>query len=197
MLSKNDDLITLREPPEKRVSKTDGLFEKHFSEAAVMLAYAANLFESHSDLVSLEVHPDGEHGKRFDIRGWLERRGFKLIEPQGKTSYGGLYKNGKRSVLVSLKPGEGDVVAELGSGLLVAECKGGVINTRHSGQKSRLRSGLCEIVGLLMSRKNEGEKQVAVVPQTNDTERLADRMRKRCEKAGIEIVLLRENGAIK
>ena len=51
----------------------------------------------------------GEHGKQFDIRSWLERRGYKLVEPQGSTTYGGRYDNGKRSILVSLTLGEGAV----------------------------------------------------------------------------------------
>ena len=189
-----NDLITLRKPPPNRVDKTEGGLEKQFTEAAVMLAYISYLMEQHPELNGIEIHPDGEHGKQFDIRGWLERRGYKLVEPQGKTTYGGRYDNGDRSILVSLKAGQGDVVGQLNSSKIVAECKGGIINTKHAGQKSRLRRGLCEAVGLLMSRENTEERQYAVVPLTDDTQRLADRMRPRCRKAGIEIVLIREDG---
>ncbi len=191
-----NDMITLREPPPNRVDKTEGGLEKHFTEAAVMLAYITYLMDQHPELDGIEIHPDGEHGKQFDIRGWLERRGYKLIEPQGSTTYGGRYDNGDRSILVSLKPGQGDVVGQLNSSKIVAECKGGIINTKHAGQKSKLRRGLCEAVGLLMSRENTGERQYAVVPLTDVTQRLADQMRPRCRKAGIEIALIREDGML-
>ena len=191
-----NDLITLREPPPKRVDKTEGGLEKHFTEAAVMVAYITYLMDQHPELDGIEIHPDGEHGKQFDIRGWLERRAYKLVEPQGSTTYGGRYDNGDRSILVSLKPGQGDVVGQLNSSKIVAECKGGIINTKHAGQKSKLRRGLCEAVGLLMSRENTGERQYAVVPLTDDTQRLADQMRPRCRKAGIEIALIREDGML-
>ena len=175
-----NDLITLREPPPNRVDKTEGGLEKHFTEVAVMLAYVTYLMDQHPELDGIEIHPDGEHGKQFDIRGWLERRGYKLVEPQGSTTYGGRYDNGDRSVLVSLQPGQGDVVGQLISTKIVAECKGGIINTKHAGQKSKLRRGLCEAVGLLMSREETGERHYAVVPLTDDTQRLADQMRPRC-----------------
>lgn len=191
-----NDLITLREPPPNRVGKTEGGLEKHFTEAAVMLAFITYLMDQHPELDRIEIHPDGEHGKRFDIRGWLERRGYKLVEPLGSTNYGGRYDKGDRSILVSLRPGQGDVVGQLNKSKIVAECKGGIINTKHAGQKSRLRRGLCEAVGLLMSRRNAGEKQYAVVPLTDDTQRLSEQMRPRCRKAGIEIALIREDGMI-
>ena len=191
-----NDLITIRKPPPNRANKTEGDLEKHFTEAAVMLAYVTYLMDQHPELDGIEIHPDGEHGKRFDVRGWLERRGYKLIEPQGKTTYGGRYEKGNRSILVSLKPGLGDVVGQLNNSKIVAECKGGIINTKHAGQKSKLRRGLCEAVGLLMSREDTGEKQYAVIPLTDETKRLAAQMQQRCRKAGIEIILIRADGMI-
>jgi hypothetical protein len=191
-----NDLITMRKPPPNRIGKTEGDLEKHFTEPAVMLAYITYLMDQHPELDGIEIHPDGEHGKQFDIRGWLECRGYKLVQPQGSTTYGGRYDKGNRSILVSLKPGRGDVIGQLNSSKIVAECKGGIINTKHAGLKSKLRRSLCEAVGLLMSRENTGEKQYAVVPLTDDTLRLADRMRRRCREAGIEIALVREDGML-
>jgi hypothetical protein len=78
-----DDLISLRDPPKNRVAKTDGDQERNFSEAAVMLAFVMHLIAEYPDIDSLEIHPDGEHGKRFDIRGWLEHHGYAMIQPQG------------------------------------------------------------------------------------------------------------------
>lgn len=186
-------LITLKSPPPNRVEKTEGIFEQHFTEAAVMLAYAFHLFDVDLSLERVEIHPDGEHGKQFDIRSWLEGRGFDFVKPEGSTSYGGLYSSGKRFVQVSLRPGLGDVVAETKTYRIVAECKGGIINTKHPGQKSRLRKGLCEAVGLLMSRPLGREKHFAVVPLTNDTETVAKRMHNRCDAAGIGICLVRHD----
>ena len=190
------DLITPKPPPANRVAKTNGDVERHFTEAAVMLAYAFHLFDVDSSLKRVELHPDGEHGKQFDIRSWLVRQGFDFEKPEGSTSYGGVYSNGKRLVHVSLKPGLGDVVAETDTYRIVAECKGGIINTKHPGQKSRLRKGLCEAVGLLMSRPLGREKQFAVVPLTSDTETVAKRMRNRCGAAGIGICLVADNGVV-
>ncbi len=190
------DLITLKVPPSGRISKTEGDMEHHFTEPAVMLAYAFHLFREDSSLKDIELHPDGEHGKQFDIRSWLGAHGFKLMLPEGSTSYGGVYSDGERSIHVSLKPGLGDVVAKTLTGAIVAECKGGIINTKHPGQKSRLRRGLCEVIGLLMTRPLEGERQFAVVPRTNDTETLAKRMNTRCNDAGIRILLLESDGSV-
>jgi hypothetical protein len=51
---------------------------------------------------------------------------------------------------------------------IIAECKGGIVNTQHSGQTSRLRKGLCEAVGLLIANP-KGGRQVAVVPYSEVT----------------------------
>lgn len=190
------DLITLKPPPVNRTAKTDSSVERHFTEAAVMLAYAFHLFDVDSSLERVELHPDGEHGKQFDIRSWLELQGFNFVKPEGSTSYGGVYSSGKRFIHVSLRPGLGDVVAETDVYRIVAECKGGIINTKHPGQKSRLRKGLCEAVGLLMSRPLGREKHFAVVPLTHDTETVAKRMRNRCADAGIGICLVGDSGVV-
>jgi hypothetical protein len=104
------DLITMKIPPPGRVSKTEGDMEQHFTEPAVMLAYAFHLFREDSNLKKIGLHPDGEHGKQFDIRSWLTTHGFKLTQPEGSTSYGGVYFDGERSIHVSLKPGLGKIV---------------------------------------------------------------------------------------
>ncbi len=190
------DLILLKSPPANRIAKTEGDLEQHFTEPAVMLAYVFHLFRVDSTLRHVDLHPDGEHGKQFDIRSWLENQDFSLTKPEGTTSYGGVYSNGERSIHVSLKPGLGDVVARTATEVTVAECKGGIINTKHPGQKSRLRKGLCEAVGLLMTRPLEGERQFAIVPRTADTETVARRMKSRCGAAGIKILLVEADGAV-
>jgi hypothetical protein len=70
-----------------------------------------------------------------------------------------------------------------------------VINTRHAGQVSRLRRGLCEAVGLLIARPREG-RQVAVAPHTETTLRLAQKLAVRAKDAGIEIALVDQRGQV-
>ena len=105
-----DDLISLRQPPPKRADKTHGEFEKQFTEPAVMLAYVFHLIRKYPSISGLEIHPDGMHGKQFDIRAWLEKHGFDLVEPKGSTKYGGRYNDGNRNLLVSPTSGFGDMI---------------------------------------------------------------------------------------
>lgn len=163
-----------------------------------MLAFAFHLLRTVPKLTRVSVHPDGEHGNRFDFRGWLAAQGFDLVQPSGSTAYGGRYESADgRQVIVHPASGLGDVVAEWDGESIVAECKGGVLNTRHAGQQSRLRKGLCETVGLsLASPIAPGRKQFAVVPKTRATEALARRMAGRAARAGIAIALVDGIGAV-
>ena len=183
-----------RHPPEKRRAGCAAEMERHLTEGGVMLAFAIHLLDQGATTV--EIHPDGEHGKKFDFRGCLESRGFILGAPKGSTSYGGSYERGAQRVVVNLTPGLGDVCAQVGAQRLVAECKGGVTNTRHAGQVSKLRRHLCEAVGLLMTRPANGERQVAVVPETSITIKLGKLIAPRAKEAGIEIALVHESGKV-
>jgi hypothetical protein len=189
-----DDLIVELDPPTNRRGKCEGK-ERHLTEAAVMLAYGIHLLRTVPKLQKVELHPDGEHGKRFEIAQWLSARGFVLKEPQGTTAYCGTYRNDRQVIVVTSTPGKGDVVAQTDDGMIVAECKGGIVNTSHAGQKSRLRKGLCEAVGLLMARE-KGGRQVAVVPNTETTLKLARKLVHRARDAGIEIALVDEQGRV-
>ncbi|HKQ44223.1 MAG TPA: hypothetical protein VJS47_02410 [Rhizomicrobium sp.] len=190
-----DDLIAAKAPPPNRVGKVAGKQEHHLYEGAVMVAYAMHLLRTQPTKL-VHIHPDGEHGKQFDFAGWLGRQGFSIVSRTGKTTYGGSYADAEgRMIVVNPKSGQGDVVAEIGGQIISAECKGGIINTRHSGQVSRLYKGLCETVGLLMANPSPG-RQVAVVPYTESTLRLATRLAPRCALAGIEIALVKNRGEI-
>jgi hypothetical protein len=190
-----DDLIVELDPPEKRQGKCSGCKERHLTEAAVMLAYGAHLLRTVPGLNTVEIHPDGEHGKRFDIARWLLARGFSLTKPYGITSYCGTYIRDQQVIVVKSLPGKGDVLAFNDGVSIIAECKGGIVNTRHSGQTSRLRKGLCEAVGLLMANPRGG-RQVAVVPRVEVTLRLAQKLAPRAKQAGIEIALVDERGQV-
>lgn len=190
-----DDLITIKPPAPNRVARCNDADEHHLYEGAVMVSYAMHLLRTET-IQLVRIHPDGEHGKQFDFRGWLRRRGFELVTPMGSTSYGGIYfDDHQRQIVVQPKSGLGDVVAGEGDATISAECKGGIINTRHSGQVSRLYKGLCETVGMLMATPALG-RQVAVVPWTEGTLRLATRLAPRCAIAGIEIALVGRRGKI-
>jgi len=190
-----DGLVVRRESPQSRAKKTVGPREHHFYEGAVMLAYAMHLLHT-EDTCEASVHPDGQHNRQFPFTGWLGQQGFTKVKPVGTTAYGGDYQNSSgQTITVNPKSGLGDVVAKIGTRDLLAECKGGVINSRHAGQQSRLRRGLCEAVGLLMSKQSKG-RQIAVVPKTDTTSRIAKDLASRCASAGIEIVLVGERGEI-
>ncbi len=190
-----DDLIIVKAPPKNRVGKSDGPNEHHFYEGAVMLAYATHLLRT-TRTKEIRIHPDGTHGKQFDFESGLLRRGFKISTRTGKTAYGGTYidKQG-RKVIVHPKSGLGDVVAEVDGERVCAECKGGIINTRHAGQVSRLNKGLCEAVGRLMASPSGG-RQVAVVPHTDRILPFAQKLALRCTQADIEIALVKASGEI-
>jgi hypothetical protein len=144
-----------------------------------MMAYAMHLLRT-LPAREVRVHPDGEHGKQFPFEDWLRGRGFERRTRTGKTSYGGRYEDGsKRSIVVNPKSVLGDVVAEANRLVVSAECKGAIINTRHSGQVSKLDKGLCEVVGRLLAVPSPG-RQVAVVPYTHATLRLATKLALRC-----------------
>ncbi|HTT82300.1 MAG TPA: hypothetical protein VMF67_02350 [Rhizomicrobium sp.] len=159
-----------------------------------MLAFAMYLFDSGA--IEVHIYPDGEHGKRFAIHDWLVANGFRHENSLGKTVYAGTYLRGSHRLTVSVKSGNGDVVGELEGRTVFAECKGGVINSRHAGVAPRLRRGLCEAIGLLFVRDPEHERLIAVVPDTETTSRLASRLAKRAKAASIEIALVRSTGEI-
>jgi hypothetical protein len=193
-----EDLIEQVSAPPNRVGHAIDGIEHKMHEGAVMVAYAMHILRT-TDAKHVRIHPDGEHGKRFDFVGWLRRRGFEKVSSIGTTTYGGNYKHevvgSNWQITVNPTSGLGDVVAEVGGHVISAECKGGIINTRHPGQVSRLRKGLCETVGLLMASESRG-RQIAVVPKTDVTMNLARRMAQRCEQAGIEMALVGSKGEV-
>ncbi len=78
--------IIVRNPPEKRSAYCTGGKEHHLTEAGVMIAFAMYLLDQGA--AGVEIHPDGEHGKRFDIQKCLECLGFTLADSHGTTAYG-------------------------------------------------------------------------------------------------------------
>jgi hypothetical protein len=87
-----------------------------------------------------------------------------LIESRGSTTYGGLYRRGQHIITVYPLSGLGVVSCELNGRKIVAECKGGIINTKHAGQLSKLERGLFEAVGRLLTIS--ADQKIAVVTKT-------------------------------
>jgi hypothetical protein len=155
-------------------------------------AFAMHLLRTVPGLNHVAVHPDGEHAKNFDFVAWLGNHGFARHEAVGTTNYAGVYRSAVgQTILINPKSGLGDVVADVDGRSYVAECKGGVINTKHAGQLSRLCKGLCEAVGLsLATERVEGRRQFDVAPKTTTTIALAKKMAVRAKAAGVEIALV-------
>ncbi|MCP2216237.1 hypothetical protein [Bradyrhizobium elkanii] len=119
-----DDLVKELVPPPNRAGKCAGDREHHLIKGAVMVAFAMHLPRTTSTR-EFRIHPDGEHGKRFDFARWLGGCGFERSSRSGRAVYGGGYTlpDGRR-IVVDPASGKGDVVAEIDGVILSAECKG-------------------------------------------------------------------------
>jgi len=159
-----------------------------------MVAMAEWLFDQGA--AHVRMHPDGMHLKHFDLPAFLVALGFKHGERSGKTAAGGRWLRDGRTLEVYPRPGLGDVVGEVEGQVVEVEAKGGVSNTLHPGQRSRLRRHLCEAVGQLLASDQSAARQIAAVPKHRETVALSRRMASRCRDAGIEIALVSEDGAI-
>lgn len=189
--------VTDYHPPEKRRAFVEGGIERRFTEAAVMLAFALHLFASSEGEATVAIHPDGEHAKIFDIVRFMSMVGFVRAAPMGRTVYGGRYVRGPQTLIINPTSGKGDVVGEIAGRKVIAECKGGVVNSTHNGQRSRTRKGMSELIGQLMILPANGDRHVAVLPETYDTARLAPVLAVRCAQVGIEIALVQEDGSVR
>lgn len=70
-----------------------------------------------------------------------------------------------------------------------------LIHPPHPDQVSRLYRDFCETAGLLIATPSRS-RQVAVVPLTESTVRLAERLAPRCALTGIEIALVSSRGEV-
>jgi ribosomal protein L27 len=190
--------LTPHDPPEKRRRYCVDGIEQKLSEGAVQVAFALYLLDHPEGGTRVEIFPDGEHAKRFAIPAFLERCGFSLGRSIGATAYGGEYVRGSQILVVNPKSqhGRGDVVGTIADTTVRAECKGGIINSRHSGALSKLRSGFSELIGQTLAMEVNGDRHVAVAPRTTASVIQAARLRARALKAGIEIALVAADGSI-
>ncbi len=187
--------LTPKEPPRNRAGKHEGTHELHFSEMAMMLAVAEWLFSEGASKV--HIHPDGMHLKQFEAAKWLQSEGFIQISTSGRTGLGGEYRRQDQTLVIYSRPGLGDVVARIDGRDVEVETKGGCINSKHAGQVSKLRRGLQEAVGQLMSSpRDEGARLIAAVPSHPETEKVSQRLLERCNIVGIDIALLSADGTV-
>ena len=186
--------IIEKQPAKGRKSKCEGSLERHLYEPAVMLAAANWMFECGAERV--RMYPDGMHAKQFNICAWLEKEGFKKVAPKGKTRDSGEYVRNRHTLIVEFKPGQGDIVAEVRGCRIVVEAKGGITNTNHAGQKSKLRKHIYEAVGMLLGNSYGADRLIAAVPRHTETEKIACKIAERCRVVGIEIALVSENGDV-
>lgn len=190
--------LTEHLPPEARRKYCERGIELKLTEAAVQLAFALYLLEHPSGGSTAEIFPDGEHAKRFDIPSFLSARGFKRTETVGTTMYGGVYRRGDHALIVNPKSqhGRGDVVGQIDGVTVRAECKGGIVNSKHAGALSKVRSGFNELIGQAIAMPEDGSRHIAVAPRTPASEMQALRLHKRCAAAGIEIALVDVDGEV-
>lgn len=186
-------------PSAKRAAFAEGGVERRMYEAAVMIAVARYLIEQqhfHGQPGSVFIHPDGQHDAQFSFVDCLRMIKFERVEAMGRTKFGGRYVSGEDEIVVFPKSGLGDVTADVGGRRVIAECKGGTLNSRHAGIQSRARTSLSELIGQLMVLSDDGSRQIAVRPWSRQSQDLAERLAPRCAKVGIEIALVHEEGSL-
>jgi hypothetical protein len=159
-----------------------------------MLAYAMHLLQT-EPVKEVRIHPDGQHARQVDFPGWLAKRGFRRVAAANSTFAGTFEDDDGRRIVVHPQSGLSDVTADANGTIIEAECKGGAVQTRHPRRLSRLDKGLCEIVGRLMSKPPTG-RQIAVMPKTEVTLRLARKLAPRCAATGIQIALVGPRGEV-
>ena len=86
-------------------------------------------------------------------------------------------------------------MADLKGRRVVVEAKGGIINTSHAGQTSRLRRNLYEAIGMLLDGPEPADRSITAVPRHSVTQTIAERIARRCRDIGIEIVLVSGMGS--
>jgi hypothetical protein len=117
------------------------------------------------------VSIDGAAAKCFDIGGFLAGKGWRQVRQSGKNAWSGSYEQTRRKLEVHSRPGEGDVVIQLGDRRWVAECKKGPRQKSKNGQERRL---LAETIGQATNWQGPPNDLVFVaVPRTDEFRRVA------------------------
>ena len=170
-------------------------------EPEVSLRIAMKYIENNSTDNNVEVSLDGAHIKtkstfHFDVVGFMCKNGYEKPSKDYERWQGEYVSaDHKQHIIISSKPGVGDVVIKLKDGrTLFVESK--KIKGGSGGEYPAMR----EAIGQLMTGCPDGENVVPVVavPHTAKGEELAEKWscNERIRNAGIRFMLVRENGAI-
>ncbi len=84
------------------------------------------------------VSIDGAAAMCFDVGEFLMEKCWQQKRQSGKNSWTGVFERSGKELEVHSRPGQGDVVIQLGDHRLVAECKKGPRQKSKNGQERRL-----------------------------------------------------------
>ena len=190
-----EGLVSQLDPPANRRGKCDGEKELHLTEAAVMLAYGMHLLATVPQLNSVELHPDGEHGKRFEIAKCYPSEDSNSPNRKVERAIAESTCMETRAFWLHRLP-----VRATWSRTLRKDQSRRNVRAASSIRAIPDRFHVCvkgfrEAIGLLMAR-DLGGQQIAVVPYTPITLRLAQKMVPRVTAAGIQIALVDEFGHV-
>ena len=170
------------------------------TEPEVSLAIAMYYIRNGETSKDVVVSIDGAHIKtkdaiHFDIVGFLKENGYLKCDNTNK--WQGEYKNANYTpcIIVSSKPGIGDVLVELNSGeLLYVESK--KFKSGSGGEYPAMR----EAIGQLMTGCPDGENTIPVVavPYSEKSFLLSQKWscNERIRNAGIHFILIYRDGDI-
>lgn len=145
---------------------------KNMPEAEVALRLADYVLSRCKMASRAAVSIDGAAAKCFEIDEFLTGKGWKQKGQSGKNPWAGDYWRSGKKMEAHSRPGEGDVVIQLGHWRLVAECKKGPRQKSKNGQERRL---LAEAIGQATKwHKKPGDLVFVAIPRTDEFRRVAD-----------------------
>jgi hypothetical protein len=176
--------------------------EDRMPEAEVSLCLAFHLLAMPDGHGTVEVAIDGAQirvrgSQVFPIADFLDELGWEQVKQEGKNLWQGWYERKGQRLWVHSRSGVGDVVAQVGSKRVRAECKGGpMIKLPGSREYPKLRGALGQI--LTVEEKKPNDVLAVAVPHTPRFQRLADKWRRAplivC--TGIQIALVGRDGEV-
>ena len=176
--------------------------ETSMSEAEVSLRLAFHLLKCRDSNGRVDVAIDGAqvfvHGKEvFPISEFIRFHGWEMAEQMGKNGWQGRYQQGSQTLCVTAQSGVGDVVAEVGSRRVRAECKKGPLIGKKGNPEYPL---MREAIGQLMTIKlvETSDVLVVAVPQSTMFRSLAERWRERplIKQVDIYFALVGRDGSV-
>ena len=168
---------------------------KNIPEGEVALRFAIHVLSECDLATKAVVSIDGAAAKCVPILKFLTGEGWKQVRQTGKNDWGGSYMKAGTQIEVHSRPGEGDVIIDVGGRRLVAECKKGPRTKSGNGQERRL---LAEVIGQAAKWDwQSGDLVFVAVPCTDEFQRVAGDWLKSdlFRRTDINIALVGENGS--